>query len=469
MTPQEKAEQVTKEVLLTQPHTKQLVLDSPPGAGKTGVVERLAIQGAWIHDEKVMIATQTNGQSFDLALRLARGWKNYQVHLFTRRGLPTPEQLDRDNITIIHSLNQLPEGPVVVVANAAKWSYSNSEDAVFDLMLVDEAYQLRDAQFAQISGFARRHVLVGDPGQIAPVVTVPTLRWQHMKDGPHVPAPQALLARRPQSTKRMMLPASRRLPRDSVEFIQPLFYSQLPFQAVSDEHQRKLLCEKGHSSPASHWDPAIDQACSGASIVLGEMPTRITGEFDSELADQIVLLVRRLVERKSRVDDDGKKEELSLEEVGVVCAHRSQVYAVQERLASEGYPQVLVETADRYQGLEKKVMIVHHPLSGRMSLGDFQMDMGRFCVMLSRHRIACFVVARAGIKERLAQLSPTVSRVLNQESSPEHQGRWTHKNLLEYLESNSRIYPLGDEINQESTPKLDILPMAKARGFQLTS
>jgi len=38
------AEQRAREVLLTQPHTQQVVLDSPPGAGKTGVVERLPIK-----------------------------------------------------------------------------------------------------------------------------------------------------------------------------------------------------------------------------------------------------------------------------------------------------------------------------------------------------------------------------------------------------------------------------------------
>src|ERR1700680_1410236 len=39
-------------------------LDSPPGAGKTWVVERLAVQAMELHREQCMISTQTNEQAF---------------------------------------------------------------------------------------------------------------------------------------------------------------------------------------------------------------------------------------------------------------------------------------------------------------------------------------------------------------------------------------------------------------------
>ena len=53
-----------------------IVLDFPPGAGKTGVVERLAMQSVGLLDERVMITTQTNEQAFDIVRRLARGFPN---------------------------------------------------------------------------------------------------------------------------------------------------------------------------------------------------------------------------------------------------------------------------------------------------------------------------------------------------------------------------------------------------------
>jgi len=61
-------------------------LDSPPGAGKTWVVERLAVQSMELHREQCMISTQTNEQAFDLARRLASGFPNRTFHLFVGRG-----------------------------------------------------------------------------------------------------------------------------------------------------------------------------------------------------------------------------------------------------------------------------------------------------------------------------------------------------------------------------------------------
>jgi len=435
----ESAENQVRSILLSQPDTAQLVVDSPPGAGKTGVVERLAIQSAWIKRERVIIATQTNGQSFDLAMRLASGWNDHPVFLFTRKGLPLPSSIvEKSNIKQVDGLDQLPSGPLVVIGNSAKWSYSgfDGSEPIFDLMLVDEAYQLRDSQFAQISNLARRHVLVGDPGQIAPVTSVDIRRWQSMPDGPHVPAPKALLHRRPEQTLRMMMPASRRLPADTVELVQPLFYPELPFQATSQPGDRKLLLEKdsGH-----RWDTLLDQAAAGQSINLGELAARTTGEFDPELSGEVVGLITRLLERRAKTFDDGKTESLTAEQIGVVCAHRSQVYAVQEALGQAGLEGVYVETADRYQGLERQVMIVHHPLSGRTGLPEFGLDSGRMCVMLSRHRICCFVLARAGLQERLRGASGGVARILGAGEDRATQGKRVHLALLERMRGQGRI------------------------------
>src|SRR5439155_7436073 len=127
----------------------------------------------------------------------------------------------------------LPPGPCVVVANAARWSWGDDgRIGPFDLQVVDEAFQLSDARFQEIAGMARRLVLIGDPGQIAPVVTCELERWRSDPAGPHVACPRALTARHP-GVPRMALPVSRRLVPDTVRFVQPAFYPDLPFQALS--------------------------------------------------------------------------------------------------------------------------------------------------------------------------------------------------------------------------------------------
>jgi hypothetical protein len=443
-----RAEELTRRILHDQPFVRDLVVDSPPGAGKTGVVERLAVQAAWGSDQRVMIATQTNQQAFDIARRLAVNWRP-EVYLFHREGLVLPTYVDElENLRPVSSVKDFPETPCVVVANSRKWSFARIEDGWFDLLIVEEAYQLRDAEFAQLAGFAAQRVLVGDPGQIDPVTSCDTTRWSTMPDGPQVPAPEALLRRRPGQTHRLQLPVSRRLPHDTVEIVQPAFYPELPFEATSAPADRRLMPGPGSGH---RFDGLIDRAAAGATLTLGELPDRVTGEFDTEMAQAIVDLIERLLERGTRVRDreflpeDEREMALEPKEIGVTCGHRSQVYAIQERLGALeertglDLSEILVETSDRFQGLERQVMVVHHPLAGRLTAQDFHLDAGRLCVMLSRHRVACFVLGRGGMEARLARQAPAVSRVLSHVPDAAFSGARRHRELLALLRAQDRV------------------------------
>ena len=59
------------------------------------------------------------------------------------------------------------------------------------------------------------------------------------------------------------------------------------------------------------------------------------------------------------------------------------------------------DPAHRLQGREFDVPIVLHRLSGRGDATVFHREGGRLCVLTSRHRHACIVVARVGIPELL--------------------------------------------------------------------
>jgi len=64
-------------------------------------------------------------------------------------------------------------------------------------------------------------------------------------------------------------------------------------------------------------------------------------------------------------------------------------------------PGIRVDTANRLQGREFEIVIVVHPLSGRREATAFHLEAGRLCVLTSRHRQACIVVARQGITDLL--------------------------------------------------------------------
>ncbi|WP_413470762.1 AAA domain-containing protein [Streptomyces sp. C8S0] len=96
-------------------------------------------------------------------------------------------------------------------------------------------------------------------------------------------------------------------------------------------------------------------------------------------------------------------------DIAIGTAHRSQAHHIRALLARH-YPQlhgVTVDTANRLQGCEFRVTIVLHPLSGRGDASAFHLEAGRLCVLTSRHRHACIVVARASIAELLDAHPPT--------------------------------------------------------------
>lgn len=439
--PGQLADEAVRDVLQTQwDGLAALRLDSPPGAGKTGIAERLAVQSLALLRERCMVATMTNEQTFDIARRLARGYPRLFFTLFVRDDLALPDDLVLlPNLRISRNSAQIPaSGPCVVIANAARWSWSDTTlFAPFDLQIVDEAFQLPDYRFQQIAGLARRLVLVGDPGQIPPVITCEIERWKTNPSGPQVPCPRALLARYP-TIRQMMLPVSRRLVPDTVELVQPAFYPTLPFRALSISGERGL--ETGVRG-TTRLDRVIDLVERGASIVQLELPPAVTGDVDEELSQVLVDVVQRLIQRQARLRDGGVEEALEPQMIGIVCAHVSQVNAVRERLPVS-CSDVLVETADRFQGLERPLMFVYHPLSGRTDGDQFHLDSGRMCVALSRHRIACVVVTRAGIEELLLRYAPSGDRVLGSDEDREYEGWRAQLFVTQELRRRGRVVAL---------------------------
>jgi hypothetical protein len=67
-----------------------LVLRSPPGAGKTGVVQRVALQSATYLQQRCMVVTQTNEQAYDLTRRLVANKAGLPIYMFARAGLNLP-------------------------------------------------------------------------------------------------------------------------------------------------------------------------------------------------------------------------------------------------------------------------------------------------------------------------------------------------------------------------------------------
>lgn len=376
------------------------VVDSPPGAGKSTLVVRAARELV-AAGEQLMIVAQTNSQVDDLVDRLAQADPELPVgRLHAEDALPAPEALRHGSVTASTKIADLRELPVVV-STSAKWQWVADVEP-WRHAIVDEAYQMRSDALLAVAKLFERALFVGDPGQLDPFTVVDAERWSGLSWNPASSAVVTLLAHNP-GIRPHRLPVSWRLPASAAPLVSAAFYPFTPFRAGTGPDDRRLL--PGAPGDGSAVDRVIDTAAASGWGLL-ELPARHTVRTDPQAVQAVAQVVRRLLERGGTARSERGDTPLTADRVAVGTAHRDQAAAIRAALAGLGVPTsgeraVAVDTANRLQGREFDVTVVLHPLSGRPDATAFHLETGRLCVLTSRHRHACIVVARAGIAELL--------------------------------------------------------------------
>ncbi len=391
------------------PH-RGVVVDSPPGAGKSTLVVRAARELA-AAGRPLMIVAQTNAQVDDLVLRLAEqdpGLPVGRLHSSERR--PYDPALDALGSVVTSSRAAELAGLDVVVSTAAKWAHTKVAEP-WGHAIVDEAYQMRSDALLAVAGLFERALFVGDPGQLDPFSVVGgdgSAQWAGLSYDPSASAVSTLLAHNPELPQHR-LPVSWRLPASAAPLVSDAFYPYTPFRSGTDHGDRHLGF--GVPSDGSGPDRVLDEAAASGWGLL-ELPARHTPRTDPEAVGAVALVVRRLLDRGGAVTSERGPEPVPLtaDRVAVGTAHRDQAAAVRAALASLGVAGVTVDTANRLQGREFDVTVVLHPLSGRPDATAFHLETGRLCVLASRHRHACVVVCRAGV-DRLLDEHPSTEPV----------------------------------------------------------
>ncbi|MEU4151275.1 AAA family ATPase [Streptomyces sp. NPDC026659] len=371
-----------------------VVVDSPPGAGKSTLVVRAALELADA-GRPLMVVAQTNAQVDDLVLRLAE--KNPD--------LPVGRLHSSDADAYDRSLDALPNvrasakaadlaGLPVVLSTAAKWAHV-TVDEPWRHAIVDEAYQMRSDSLLAVAGLFERALFVGDPGQLDPFSIVGGEQWAGLSYDPSSSAVSTLLAHNPRLPQHR-LPVSWRLPASAAPLVSAAFYPYTPFRSGTGHGDRRLSFAV--PSDGSAPDRVIDEAAESGWGLL-ELPPRHTPRTDPEAVRAVALVVRRLLDRGGAALSERSPDPtpLTAARVAVGTAHRDQAAAIRTALSDLGVVGITVDTANRLQGREYDVTVVLHPLSGRPDATAFHLETGRLCVLASRHRHACIVVCRAGV------------------------------------------------------------------------
>jgi energy-coupling factor transporter ATP-binding protein EcfA2 len=377
--------------LATSVH-RGVVVDSPPGAGKSTLVVRaagvLAAAGA-----PLMIVAQTNEQVDDLIARLGVASPALSVgRLSAVDYVPSSRVREHPCCRVGAKVGDL-GAPLVTIGTAAKWA--TVTEGNWPWAIVDEAYQMRSDALLRVASRFARALFVGDPGQLDPFSTVDVDRWTGLSWDPMQSAVAVLLRHNP-SLPVHRLPVSWRLPFSAAPVVASAFYPFTGFRSGTGPGDRTLTFATRVSSPL---DSVLDVAAA-TGWGLHELPARCTIRTDAEAAAACALLADRALSRRAVTVSESGAVPLTADRIAIGAAHRDQVAAIRSLLPPSA-ADVTVDTANRLQGREYDLTVVLHPLSGRQDATAFHLESGRLCVLTSRHRHACVVVARAGIADLL--------------------------------------------------------------------
>ncbi|WP_433620872.1 AAA domain-containing protein [Nocardia sp. CA-120079] len=400
----ERAAAATEAILadLGKREHKAVVVDSPPGAGKSTLVVRAAgdlVDGG----ERPIIVAQTNSQVDDLIVRLSAAHPGTPIGRLSAADyrIQPPVQTCA-NAMVAGTVGDL-AACRIIVATSAKWA--TIRDAEFGWAILDEAYQMRSDMLLQIVERFDRGLFVGDPGQLDPFTVVGTERWIGLPHDPTRNGVTVMLQHNP-NTPLHRLPVSWRLPTTAVPTIAEAFYPFLlpRFTSGTTEGTRHLEFRTvGFGS--TDLDETLAMAFT-TGWALHELPRRHVPRTDAETIQTAANLAGRLLDRGAVATCERHRSGRVIDatDIAIGVAHRDQADLVRIALACTGNPnasRVTVDNANRLQGREFEIVIVVHPLSGRRDATAFHLEAGRLCVLTSRHRQACIVVAREGITDLL--------------------------------------------------------------------
>jgi hypothetical protein len=413
-----------------------VIVKAPPGSGKTHTLVQLA-RRAVDRSLRVAIAVQTNAQADDICWRLSsRAPLHPTVRFASKTALPSAPL---PGVSWLTSGSDLPTQPSIVVSTVAKWGLSNLP-APFDILFIDEAWQMAWSDFMLTGQVSERFVLIGDPGQIPPVVSIDVQRWETSPRAPHLPAPELILHDPAIAKIAERIGTCRRLPNDAVELVQPFYDFEFDALAAPGERYVKVAGGTGASHPL---DPALE-ALGERSFSIVTLKTDSEGppfEVDPQVAGAAADIVKRLLDRGATVADGETEESLQSSDIGVVATHRVMNGAIQDALGGLR-SSVRVETAERWQGLERKVMVVVHPLSGVAAPTGFDLHTGRLCVMASRHRSGLVLLSRDHLTKTLEQYIPNAEQAVGRPDAT-GRGHADHLTFWSRIEADGRVLALS--------------------------
>ncbi|MFW6597336.1 hypothetical protein ACQBAU_04565 [Propionibacteriaceae bacterium Y2011] len=445
----------------TDRHT-HLLLRAAAGAGKSFALRRLVVDAAGAPgSQRIGIVAFTNNQIRPLAEELTKelGKERVCLHLSKDAYAKLPDGFGR-SVTVSTQASGIPAAADVIVATASKLKVpreqgrlkdavgATGDDRLFDVLFVDEAWQLPHHLFDRVEGTAPVIVGVGDVGQLPPL-DVAANPWRGDRSHNPYRAWPAAVEGKPTTWVRE-LPTVWRPPGESLNLWRAFYptWSE-DLSSVAAPGDRRLTITEPSAPSAALWQH-----------VGGGVPTlvEIAGLAESPAPDIDVPLLAQVEEwldnlfgsgfeiRSAVYSGDGEPTgDVAVARPGesddgdplvVILATRNQLVddavALADRIR-EKYGlrdrDLVASTVDSWQGRTNAITIAIHPLTGATELDDFNSAFGRLAVACTRATHGLLMVARAGLDDLLDTAPPRPGTPFG-EPGERQLPRQTHQRIL---------------------------------------
>jgi AAA domain len=415
----------------------RLLLKAAAGAGKSFVLRRLVADAiAHKNTRRVAVVAFTNKQTRLLAGDLGDALGQDRVCLFVSAGRldEVPDDVFK-RAAVITKTAEIPRACEVIVATCHKlgaigergrqlnyFGAGVNGDAPFDVLFIDEAWQIANHVFAMVSNAAPVWVGVGDVGQLPPI-EVGTNPWRGdpgynpWRAWPTSFDDDAL-------TWSEELPAVHR-PAAGHLALWRAFYPDWKYElhCVAAPTDRFAKFGSMHPASAAIWA----QVGTGVPtlVEVDGLPPADAADVDLPLVEFVESLLDDLFEAgftlvRAEYDDEtgeptGKRLRQKPGSKGgnplvAVLATRNQAVddatdAVERLRENHGLTEhdLLSSTVDSWQGQTNGFTVALHPLTGASKLDEFNSAFGRLAVTCTRATHGLLLVSRPGLDDLLRE------------------------------------------------------------------
>ncbi|GAB3553010.1 hypothetical protein J2S53_003670 [Actinopolyspora lacussalsi] len=457
----DEAIRVLRETLSGTAPLDRLLLKAAAGAGKSFILRKLVADAVERPEcDRVVITAFTNKQIHPLAAALGRLLGADRVCLFVGkdRYQEVPEEASSHS-TVVSKASDIPAECEVVISTAHRLGTPRELDrlaehlgpghngeTVFDVLFVDEAWQLPHHRFDRVAKAAPITVGVGDVGQLPPLEVGanpwrgdpgfnPYRAWPTDYDGD-------------ERTWSVELPAVWRPAAGHLELWRAFYPEWKELDCVAAPGDRALVAEELSGESAAIWR----QVGTGVPTLLevDGLPEPEAADVDPPLLATVESLLDELfaagfVLEHAEYDGEGaptgntltaRPGEGSGDPLVAILATRNQAVDdatdVAERLRrkySLRESEVVASTVDSWQGQTNRLTVAIHPLSGASRLDEFNSAFGRLAVTCTRATHGLLMLTRPGIDGLLGE-APVRPGTPFGEPGNRHLPRQTHQRIL---------------------------------------